>query len=457
MVTPNDIVTNPELFSKHFLKILDKNNNLIPFEWNPLQVDFHRNRTGKDIVLKARQIGFSTYIQGEIFRRLVTKSTRALTLTHDDKTTQILRETADRFYKYCKFNNIQPARRFANASMSTFTDFDSMHVIGTAGNTDIGRGGSYTDIHLSEVAFFPDAERVIAGAMQGGNPDVILESTANGATGYFYDLCMDALAGRNNYKLHFYPWYRNPEYSIVSPEKITLTPEEKELVKKYKLTDSQIKWRRNKQIELKRLFPQEYPESPEEAFLLSGKGFFSDIPLGYYSAPSNQLYKPEHKYTGGLDFGQSNDFTCLIVVDRTSREMVDYLHINKMSWNLQRQAIVKMAKKWRLSGLRAEANSIGSVNIEELAREGINLEKFDTTNKSKGQIFQRLHEELESGLKLLDWPVLKSEMNSLTSKQTQTGLWTISAEGNSHDDTCIALALAITAKIDNTRIPRAWY
>jgi len=162
MTTPNEVIYNPQLFAKHFLKILDKNNKLIPFEWNLLQEDFHNKRTGRDIVLKARQIGFSTYIQGELFRRLVTKSTRALTLTHDDKTTQILRETADRFYKYCRFNNIQPNRRLSNASMSTFTDFDSMHVIGTAGNTDIGRGGSYTDIHLSEVAFFPDPERIIA-------------------------------------------------------------------------------------------------------------------------------------------------------------------------------------------------------------------------------------------------------------------------------------------------------
>jgi hypothetical protein len=457
-VTPNEIISNPELFAKYFLKITDKDGNLIPFEWNEIQKDFHSKRTGKDIVLKARQHGMSTYVQGEIFRRLVTKTTRALTLTHDDKTTQILRETADRFYKYFPefIETDKPKRKYANASLSNFPETDSNHYIGTAGNTDVGRGGSYTDIHLSEVAFFPDAERIVAGAMQGGNPKVILESTANGATGYFYDLCMDSLANRNDWKLHFYPWYSNPEYSVVNNEPIVLTPEEKELAKKYNLTDSQIKWRRSKKVELKRLFPQEYPENVEEAFLLSGKGYFSDIPLGYYNAPLNQLPKAEHRYTGGLDFGQSNDFTCLIVVDRTTREMVDYLHINKLSWNLQRLEIVKMFKKWRLAGLRAEGNSIGSVNIEELEAEGINIEKFDTTNTSKNEIFQRLHEELETGLKLLDWGILKSEMNSLTSKQTKTGLWTISAEGNSHDDTCIALALAVTARISGDRRVRTW-
>lgn len=458
MARPSDIINNPELFSKYFLKVTNKDGDLVPLIWNPIQRDFHYKRTGRDIVLKARQHGVSTYTQGEIFRRLVTKRTRALTLTHDDKTTQILRETADRFYKYFpEFKEAsKPRRKFANASLSSYPETDSSHYIGTAGNTDVGRGGSYTDIHLSEVAFFPDAEKIVAGAMQGGNPNIVLESTANGAQGYFYELCMDALAGRNNYKLHFYPWFSNPEYQIISDEEIALTPEEKETVKKYNLTDSQIKWRRFKQTELKRLFLQEYPESPEDAFLFSGKGFFSDIPLGYFNAPSNQLPKVGHRYTAGLDFGQSNDFTCMIVVDRTTREMVDYLHVNKMSWNLQRQEIIRLSKKWNLAGLRAESNSIGSVNIEELQAEGLTVEKFNTSNQSKAQIFQRLHEELETGLQLLDWGILKSEMNSLTSKQTPTGLWTISAEGNAHDDTCMALALAITAKMENVRRARSW-
>ncbi|MEP0860952.1 MAG: hypothetical protein HRF52_05900, partial [Ignavibacterium sp.] len=200
MKTPKQVINDPELFAKYFLKITNKNGELVSLSWNNIQRDFHYKRTGRDIVLKARQHGLSTYVQGEIFRRLVTKRTRALTLTHDDKTTQILRETADRFYKYFPENieingflSEKPKRKYANASLSTYPETDSSHYIGTAGNTDVGRGGSYTDIHLSEVAFFPDAEKIVAGAMQGGNPNIILESTANGAQGYFYELCMDSL------------------------------------------------------------------------------------------------------------------------------------------------------------------------------------------------------------------------------------------------------------------------
>jgi hypothetical protein len=107
-----------------------------------------------------------------------------------------------------------------------------------------------------------------------------------------------------------------------------------------------------------------------------------------------------------------------------------------------------MYTKWRLSGFRVERNSIGSPNIEELQREGIELEPFDTTNTSKNLIFQRTHEELEMGFKLQNWDILRSEINTLTSKQTPTGKWAISADGDAHDDSTMALALAMTAKIE---------
>lgn len=452
VITPYDVVHKGELFSLKFLKILSKENELIPFHWNAIQRDFHKNRTGRDIILKARQMGISSYVQAEIYRRLVTKSTSALTLTHLDKTTQIFRERADRFYKYCKFNDIQPERKFDNASFSTFPEFDSSHYIGTAGNKDTGRGGTYTDIHLSEAAFFPDLKSILAGAMQGGNPDVVIESTANGAQGYFYELCLDALAGRNRWKLHFYPWYAHSEYAIYDDEVIIQTEDELKLG----LSDAQIKWRRDKQMELGRLFPQEYPENVAEAFLTSGRGYFSDISDDFYQAPFGQLPEAGHLYSAGVDWGQSNDYTCMIVVDRTKRKMVDYLHLNHMAWKLMRMEIVKMARKWNIAILRPEMNSIGSVNAEELISDGLELDPFTMTNQSKNQIFQRLHEELEQGFQLMNWQLLRSEMNSLTSKQTQSGLWTISAEGEAHDDIPVTLALAITSKVKHNRQARAW-
>ena len=203
METPNQIINNPERFSSVFLKILDKQKNLVPFHWNRMQKHFHANRTSRDLILKARQLGSSTYIQGEMFRRTVTGTRTTITIAHDDDLTKKLRLMADRFYDNCKFNNIQPARKYSNDTMTTYPEFDSSATITTAGGVQKGRGDTYTDFHGSEVAFWKDAEKIVAGAMQGGNPDVILESTPNGAQGYFYDRCMEAIHDEGVWRLHF--------------------------------------------------------------------------------------------------------------------------------------------------------------------------------------------------------------------------------------------------------------
>ncbi len=264
MVTATQAIEQAEVFADLFLKILDKDKRIIPFHWNKAQRHFHANRTGRDLILKARQLGFSTYMQGEMFRRYVTSTRTAMTLAHDADTTAKLRIMADRFYEYCKFGDIQPARKYANASLTTYPEFDSAVSIATAGNVETGRGGTYSDFHGSEVAFWKDAERIIAGALQGGHPDAVLESTPNGAQGYFYELCMEALHGDGAWRLHFYPWWWDDAYRMPLEEGETLeyTDEEWALVNKWKLQPDQIKWRRAKQKELKGLFIQEYPEDP---------------------------------------------------------------------------------------------------------------------------------------------------------------------------------------------------
>ncbi len=426
---------------------------LIPLRWNDIQSQFHSSRTGHDLVLKPRQTGISTYIQAEMFRREVTRTARSITLSHLDSATTFLRDMSDRFWKYCKFGNIQPRRERNSAVLTTYPDFDSSHTIGTAGSLDIGRGGSFSQFHGSEVAFWADAEAIMQGAMQGGNPDVILESTPNGAQGYFYEMCMDALAGRGMWKLHFYPWFKHSEYAIYDDIVLTwFDDDEQELIAKFNLSTAQIKWRRMKKAELKSAFFQEYPEDAVTCFLTSGRGYFGDL-SGNFGSVLGATYDPTHRYTGGLDFGQTNDFTYMPVIDRTTRQMVDYLRVNQQSWADQRQEIKKMYNKWHLSGLRAEKNSIGSPNIEALQADGVEVEPFDTSNESKRLIFSQFHEELETGLQLLDEPVMKAEMMNLISTQLPSGKWKIAARGEGHDDCPIGLALAVTAKM-HTQQPR---
>jgi hypothetical protein len=444
--TQAEAIHNPEQFSELFLRILDKEKNLVPFRWNKAQRHFHEHRTGRDLILKARQLGFSTYEQGEMFRRAVTSTRTTMTMAHDDETTQKLRRMADRFWEHCKFNGIQPARKYGNATLATYPEFDSECVIATAGSQEAGRGGTYSDFHGSEVAFWKDAEKIIAGAMQGGNPDVVLESTPNGAQGYFYERCMEALAGDSIWTLHFYPWWWDEAYRIaLAPgEALTYTDEEARLVEKHNLTPEQIKWRRNKQKELKSLFIQEYPEDPVSCFLTSGHSYFGDL-SEVFTAQRGE-YIPGHQYAAGLDFAQTLDFMSMTVLDFTDKCQVDLLHINKLEWKEQRTRVKQVYDRWHLPGLLAEKNSIGSVNIEAMQDMGMVVVPFETTNASKAEIMSNLHDAIhDGGWKLLDDETEKHEFRIFVSAQLPSGVWRLAAEGNGHDDTVISTALAYEA------------
>jgi hypothetical protein len=442
--TPYEVATSPALFAQSFLKILDKGKELVPFGWNKAQAHFHANRTGRDLILKARQLGFSTYVQGEMFRRTVTGTRTTITLAHDADTTAKLRIMADRYWENCRFNNIQPARKYANASMTTYPEFDSVATIATAGNVETGRGDTYTDLHGSEVAFWKDAERIIAGALQGGSPDAVLESTPNGAQGYFYERCMEAYRGEGVWRLHFYPWWWDEAYRIPlgEGERIEYTDEERALVDKQGLTAEQIKWRRDKIAELKGLFKQEYPEDPITCFLTSGNSYFGDL-TDVFTAPMNPDYDPTHEYVAGLDFGQSNDFTAMPVLDVTDKRQVDLLHIRKLEWKEQRRRIAEMYRKWHCKRMGAEKNSIGSVNIEALIEMGLTVQEFETNNASKSRIMSDLYEGVHTnGWKLQDHPAERHEMQTFVSTQLPSGLWRLAADGEGHDDIVMGLGIA---------------
>lgn len=450
--TPKQIANDPRLFAQTFLKVLNKDKKLVPLRWNKMQEHFHANRTGRDLILKSRQLGASTYVQAELYRRAVTSTRTTISLAHDTDTTQKLRAMADRFWKNCKFGDVQPLRHYANASVTTYPEFDSEVTIGTAGSTAKGRGGTFSDLHGSEVAFWPDAEGILAGAMQGGNPDVVLESTPNGAQGAFYEMCMEALGGNSIWTLHFYPWWWDENYRIISEtgsaqkfSDFVFTDEERELSVKHSLDASQIKWRRNKQRELGRLFSQEYPEDPVTCFLTSGNSYFGDL-SGVFTAPPGLDYIEGHTYISGLDFGQTNDFTAMPVFDMNTKCQVDLLHINKLPWKEMRARIKQMYIKWHLESLPAEKNSIGQPNIEALQDDEVNAVAFETTNESKAGIMSGMNEKLHhGGWKLLDIPIQKHEFNTFVATQLPSGAWKYAADGDGHDDIVMADGIALGA------------
>lgn len=414
------------------------------FILKPAQQDYIANQTDRDLILKARQLGFSTLIQADFLRLAITRSVGTLTLSHDDDSTQRLRRMAEFFYH--RLPDPKPRRKYANASVTTYTDTQSEAAISTAGSKSAGRSFTLTHLHGSECAFWPDAETVITGAMQAGNPAVKLESTANGAQGWFYERCMETLDGHPGWRLHFYPWWWEPDYRIeLGPDEASsfiLDGDELGLVEKHGLDAGQILWRRAKQRELRHLFPQEYPEDPRSCFLLSGNSFFGVLD-GVFSAPYGAVYDPTHEYCAGLDWGQSNDYTVLSIGDKTTKQQVVFLRLNKMPWADMRQRVIAECAKFHVNPLIPEENSASS-NVEDLSRGYPHVVAFRTTNDSKTRGINALYEAIHTGgWKLLPDPDQRREFAIFQARQTTLGTWTYSAPGKEHDDTVIAAMLMI--------------
>ena len=267
-------------YAPRCLSIRTKSGRVEPLRLNAAQLYLHgrleaqRAATGKvrALVLKGRQQGCSTYTEARFFHAVTHRGgVKAFILTHLDEATNNLFGMAKRFYEHCP-PVVRPSLRASNAKELVFDRLDSGYKVGTAGSKGAGRGDTVQLFHGSEVAFWPNADSHVAGALQAvpdePGTEVILESTSNGRKGLFYDMCAAALRGEGEYVLVFIPWFWQPEYRKATPDGFTPTPDEMAYRTEHGLDLDQIAWRRAKIVELNGVhnFRREYPATPDEAF-----------------------------------------------------------------------------------------------------------------------------------------------------------------------------------------------
>lgn len=332
-------------FSRNFLIIKSKTKGTIHFVLNDIQLDFHykiitRKRKGlpcKFVVVKARQLGLSTYIEARLFHRvLFEKAKNAFILGDKADTASSIFAMAKRYY-----DGLPQAFQIPlinNSSKMLAFNTDSLFRVGTAGADVIGRGTTNNFFHGSEVGFWKNASEIVSGILQTIPEDldseIFLESTTNGTTGdglYFYEMANTGLDEKSEFQTIFYPWFRNKEYRKQLIEPIKHDEYEEFLVKTYGLDDEQLFWRRNKlQNEFKKrehLFKQEYPSSLTEAFL---KNDNSLIPNEYL-----ERARVNRGLTGngmpiviGVDPARSSDRT--IITIRQGRVVQKFYKFEKM-------------------------------------------------------------------------------------------------------------------------------
>ena len=277
------------------LKISDKEDRLIPFRFNTAQRILHAECERqlsvagwvRIILLKARQMGQSTYVAGRFFHKavLTPDKRRAYILAHDDKTAKKLLRMYSTFHEMHDQNLVIPRTR-ANDHEQAYAN-GSLVEVNTASTPSGGRGGTVTLFHGSEVAFWQHAEAHAMGSMEQVGKDrpgteMILESTADGASGAFYERWRTAKLGRSSFVPVFLPWTIQSEYATSPPAEFRLSAEkpndvidsEVEYAAKHSCTMEQMYWRRLKIEDFGAdgsdgalRFAQEYPVTDSEAFL----------------------------------------------------------------------------------------------------------------------------------------------------------------------------------------------
>lgn len=273
MITSEKKDNIKELIEKSFY-IIDKDSNDIPFTLNPAQRAFLENMTGRDIILKARQLGFSSLVLAVFtYDFLFSANSVSMSISYETGAAQKLLDKVKHFIEPLgvplKYNSRN--EMYNEAMKSTF-------YIGTAAALTTGRGQTINNLHASEVAFYPDADKLMTGLLQSvpkeGN--VVLESTANGMGNLFHREWKRGEESDGSYSPHFFPWNLDPEYTLEYQPGFSLTEEERNLVEHYGLTRGQITWMRQKKKEFKTddEFRQEYPITPNEAFISSGNPAF---------------------------------------------------------------------------------------------------------------------------------------------------------------------------------------
>ena len=295
-------------YIENCLKIKTKSGTVVPFRLNDAQrklyaVAKRQQDAGKPvrlIILKARQLGFSTLTEGLIFHACATrKNVNALIVAHREDATANLFRMSKLFYDELPAP-VKPMLRASNAQELVFENPSKLRSerearpglrsrirCATAGGRGIGRSDTLQCVHLSEYAFWPDGAdgkaSTLAGILQAvpslPGTMVVIESTANGFED-FKERWDAAVAGENDFEPVFFAWFENPDYSMPVVPGTEWTPEERELRDAYRLTDGQLQWRRwciaNNCGGSLDMFRQEYPASPGEAFLHSGTGVFDN-------------------------------------------------------------------------------------------------------------------------------------------------------------------------------------
>jgi hypothetical protein len=457
-------------FAEQFLVVRPKDGKPSKLKANAVQTAFEERRGERNIVLKARQMGLTTWAAARFFIRTITlPGSLTLEVAHTRESAEEIFRIVHRFLDWMpdhlRKGPLRTSR--ANVRQIIFPEIDSQYRVVSAGERNAGRGLTVQNLHCSELARWPgDPAETLAGLRASMTPgaEMILESTPEGAGGCFYEEWQKA--GETGMVRHFLPWWMESRYRVKAVSEGSLSAEERGLMERHGLDLKQIGYRRQIRSNFRGLARQEYAEDEESCFISSGDSVFE---IDRIEERIRELPEPaERRRNGELEVwlppargrqylialdpsggGSEGDYSAAEVLDlETGLQCAEFAgHVGGLELA---QLVTALAAEYNGATLVVERNNHGSgvLALAETACGYARLYRQNgqtgwlTTSVSRPAVLGRL------GAALVEEPKRFMSKNLLAECKTFVRLrnGSTGARAGTHDDRVMAMAIGLAAR-----------
>jgi hypothetical protein len=463
--------------AERWLYVRDREGKQRPLVANQAQTAFERRRGRQNIILKARQMGITTWIAGRFFLRTITRpGTLTVQVAHTRAAAESIFRTVQRMWENLPEDMRKGplVRSRSNVRQMVFPKLDSEFRVVSACDEGAGRGLSIQNLHCSELSRWPgNAAETLAGLRAALAPggELVLESTPNGACGSFYNEWAGGVDGPKQQGLvrHFLPWWMEPAYLGTLVAKSAYSEEERELAKKHKLSGKQIGFRRSLERSYGALRSQEFAEDAETCFRATGDCTFEVSAIEQRMAELDEPFEtrrngalhiyclayPDRKYIVAVDTaggGSSGDFAAIQVVDLKTGKQCAELQQRLRPAELAHVA-AELAKEYAGALIAVERNNHGHSVLAYLERSEHYANVYVQRDGQAGWLTNMVSKPdaiARFGALLLEQPEMFASKRLLGECRTyvsgesgKTG-----AASGAHDDLVMAMAIAQTVRAE---------
>ena len=463
------------------LDILQDDGARVKLRPNPVQAAFEEVRTGRDIILKPRQIGFTTWeLARDVWFFLTRPGARVTVLCKTEDKSKAVKELTGKLRVMFEGLASSGIRiEVQNDATDTWLYGDAALRIVECGGTSaaaggVGRGGTVQRLHVTELAFFQFPQETLTAILPcvpdaSDGTEVTVESTANGAAGAFYERYRAAQAGRGEFHPHFVRWTAHPKYqsSVYPNEDIVPENERETQLAREGCTAGQLKWYRRKVEDAgQEKVDQEFPSNEETCWLIPGRIFFDKPALNRALSDCVEPVEVEGDFrvwqkavagevyivVGDPAQGTGGDPSAGVVYNRRTGDHVATLHGQYTPVNFA-NALAIVASRYNIAMVVVERNNHGHAVIQSLQRGDLPTQRkayprvyidergepgWNTNQVSRSAALDALEHEVRTGAwKTPDRRVIAEMLTFIVDKNGKAA-----ATYGAHDDLVMATAIA---------------